>query len=431
MLKARPSPSSESAPITHAFVSSLGLTTTTRRVVAALIAAVLVHVVLSLALTESIVRLSAPLRLLAEAAMVLAAIGLPVWLFVGRPGELDKQALLATHAKEMEIVVERQRIHDLNVRLTNALEIAEDEDAVLRIARQALAVAADGAPAQLLLADAPDAPMRHSLVEGDLPDAARCYIERPCDCPSVRRGMGMVYEDSLVLSACRGLKGPLTSSCAAACAPITVAGAGVGMVRALGETGDPVLYKLMQSLNTASHHVGARLATVRSMAASARQASTDPMTGAANRRSAEQRLTELVQRRESYTLAMLDIDHFKKINDRFGHDIGDRAIRLLVDTIRLVIRREDLLCRWGGEEFLLVLPGIDAAAAMAMLQRLRSELPGAAARAGLEPYTFSAGVADAPCIDSAAQIRAADAALYRAKADGRDRVQIADAAVAV
>jgi len=234
--------------------------------------------------------------------------------------------------------------------------------------------------------------------------------------------MGTVFEDSLTLSACRGMRGPMASNCAAACTPITVAGTGVGVLRALGPSGDPSLYRLLQSLNTAAHHVGARLAVVRSISNSAREAATDPLTGAANRRSGEARLANLAQHTQPYVLAMLDIDFFKKINDGHGHEVGDRAIKLLVEVVRGCIRREDMLCRYGGEEFLLILPGIDLASATALLQRCRAELPSACSRAGLPAFTVSVGMADAPNSNPVQQIRAADAALYSAKQAGRDRV---------
>jgi diguanylate cyclase (GGDEF)-like protein len=234
--------------------------------------------------------------------------------------------------------------------------------------------------------------------------------------------MGTVFEDSLTLSACRGMRGPMARDCAAACTPITVAGTGVGVLRALGPSGDPSLYRLLQSLNTAAHHVGARLAVVRSLSNSAREAATDPLTGAANRRSGEARLAGLAQHGEKYVVAMLDIDFFKKINDGHGHEVGDRAIKLLVDVVRACIRREDILCRYGGEEFLLILPGMDTASAAALLQRCRADLPSACSRAGLPTFTVSVGVADGPNDNPVQQIRAADTALYSAKQNGRDRV---------
>jgi diguanylate cyclase (GGDEF)-like protein len=393
-----------------------------RQLAIALVVAAIVHLVLAHAVADVLAALGPGSRAFAATGLMLMAIALPVWFLACVPLLRAGREAVAAQMQASALLNERLRVHDLDVRLAAALEMAEDEDAVLRIARQALAVAADGAPAQLLLADTPDGAMRHSLVQGELPEEVRCYIGRPCDCPSVRRGMGTVYEDSMVLSACRGLKGPISAACAAACTPITVAGSGVGMVRALGPAGDPVLYRLLQTLNTAAHHVGARLAVIRSISASERQAATDPLTGAANRRSAESRIAELARSGEAYAMAMVDIDHFKHINDHHGHDVGDQALKLLVGVIRESIRDGDTLCRQGGEEFLLVFPGGDAAFAELVLQRLRSELPRACARARLPVFTFSAGIADGPLARPETMLRAADAALYRAKESGRDRI---------
>jgi diguanylate cyclase (GGDEF)-like protein len=365
--------------------------------------------------------LALPWRVAMDAALLLVLVG-PGMFFLYAMMRREAIGARETLDRENAALHERLRSHDLNVRLTAALDMAVDEDSVMRIARQAMTLATDGAPAQMLLADARESAIRHDLREGWASDAGRCFIERPSECPTVRCGMGMVFEDSLILSACQGMRGPMERDCAAACTPVTVAGTGVGVLRALGPTGDPRLYRLLQSLNTAAHHIGARLSVVRSISASAREAATDPLTGAANRRSGEARLSELVQQSVGYVLAMVDIDFFKKINDGHGHETGDRALKLLVEILRGSIRRGDLLCRYGGEEFLLILPDTDAAAAVAMLQRCRTELPMACSRAGLPAFTISAGVANAPNGNPTQQLRAADAALYRAKETGRDRV---------
>lgn len=390
----------------------------------------IVYPILNLVLLAPWAQLGLPWRLAIDIGLLLLVAAAPVWYFLCAP--MRREALAARETVEREIAAlhERLRTHDLNVRLTAALDMAEDEESVMRIARQAMSLAADGAPVQMLLADTPESTMRHDMVEGWANDEGRCYVERPTDCPAVRRGMGTVFEDSLTLSACRGMRGPMAGSCAAACTPITVAGTGVGVLRALGPAGDPSLFRMLQSLNTAAHHVGARLAVVRSISASAREAATDPLTGAANRRSGEARLVELAKGSEAYVLAMLDIDFFKKINDGHGHEVGDRAIKLLVETLRIRIRRTDMLCRYGGEEFLLILPGLSQDGAVAMLQACRAELPAACGRVGLPVFTFSAGVASAPNGDPTQQMRAADAALYQAKQSGRDRVLCAGDAVA-
>lgn len=399
-----------------------------RRFWTTLAAVVAGYLVLQALLATPLLAVAGPWRALLESGLLLALAAAPVWFLLCLPMLREIRAAREAFERESSTLHERLRAHDLNVRLTAALDMAEDEDAIIRIARQALTMASDGAPAQLLLADGPDSAMRHDLAEGWTSDEGRCYVERPSDCPAVRRGMGTVFEDSLVLSACRGMRGPMPSQCGAACTPVTVAGTGVGVVRALGSSGDPIMYRLLQSLNTVAHHVGARLVTVRSISASAREAATDPLTGAANRRSGEARLAELAQQPDGYVLAMIDVDHFKKINDANGHDVGDRVLKLLVEVIRGCIRRQDMLCRYGGEEFLLILSGIEMDSAVALLQRFRAELVPACSRAGLPAFTISAGVADAPNANPTQQVRAADAALYRAKEAGRDRVVCASGA---
>lgn len=369
--------------------------------------------------------LAMPWRLIADVALLLAVASGPVWFVLCAPMRREILGARESFEHEISTLHDRLRAHNLNVRLSAALEMGEDEEAALRIAGQALTLASEGAPAQLLLADSPDAPMRHDLGQGWTSEDGQCCVATPADCPVVRRGMGNVFEDSLVLSACRGMRGTMPANYAAACTPITVAGTGVGVVRALGTAGDPDLYRVLQSLNTVAHHLGARLATVRSISASAREAATDPLTGAANRRSGEALLAELSRQPGSFVLAMIDIDHFKNINDAHGHEVGDRVLKMFVDVITGCIRREDELCRYGGEEFLLILPRADLETAVTTLQRVRDALPAACGTAGVPVFTFSAGVSDSRDADPAMQMRSADAALYRAKQAGRDRVVLA------
>jgi diguanylate cyclase (GGDEF)-like protein len=150
----------------------------------------------------------------------------------------------------------------------------------------------------------------------------------------------------------------------------------------------------------------------------ARDAVLDPLTGLLNRRGAG---TALTAGGEGDVVAVLDLDHFKRLNDRFGHDAGDRVLRVLGDVLRGAIREADTCWRYGGEEFALLLPATSIETAVAVLERIadrwRRERP--------FPVTFSAGVApiDRDGIDAA--IAAADAALYRAKANGRNRIETA------
>lgn len=161
------------------------------------------------------------------------------------------------------------------------------------------------------------------------------------------------------------------------------------------------------------------------------QATEDPLTGLHNRRyllEAGVALLALLQRRgEPVAVAMVDLDHFKQVNDRHGHEVGDEVLRGFARLARSDMRAEDLVCRYGGEEFVLLLPGARAADAVVrlagLLQRF-SRQGFADGTGGVFKCSFSAGVADNTAGDEALLqlLKRADAALYAAKAAGRARV---------
>ena len=160
------------------------------------------------------------------------------------------------------------------------------------------------------------------------------------------------------------------------------------------------------------------------------EARVDALTGLLNRRGFEERFAVEVARatRAGARLAVVtfDLDHFKRVNDERGHEAGDRALAALAAVIRDRARAGDLAARWGGEEFVVVLPGAEADAARAFAERVRAAL--AATALGV---TVSAGVgAGEPPLDPRALLSAADAALYAAKRAGRDRTVVAADALA-
>jgi diguanylate cyclase (GGDEF)-like protein len=161
----------------------------------------------------------------------------------------------------------------------------------------------------------------------------------------------------------------------------------------------------------------------------ASQAHTDPLTGALNR----QGLREVLMKRlhaaghvdEEMAVVFMDLDHFKRINDQYGHDAGDEVLRRFAAVIRGEVRSSDKLVRWGGEEFLLLCPETDVPHAVAMLDKLRAALTKQEWPHGLH-VTSSFGVTSLkPDEDIGAAIKRADGALYLAKANGRNRVEIA------
>ena len=164
---------------------------------------------------------------------------------------------------------------------------------------------------------------------------------------------------------------------------------------------------------------------------------TDSLTGLANRRHAEETLGEALLRfcrygaGQGFAVAMVDIDLFKRVNDEYGHEAGDDLLRGIARVMTHGVRECDLVSRWGGEEFLLLLPGTDPAGAGRLLERIR-ETVGAtlfACGAGTKSITVSAtltigasGVAPGDTLEDV--IRRADAALYRGKEQGRNRVVV-------
>ena len=156
----------------------------------------------------------------------------------------------------------------------------------------------------------------------------------------------------------------------------------------------------------------------------------DGLTGLLNRRAMEEALQAQVQRSrrtgETFTVLMLDLDHFKSINDRFGHAAGDRALRHAAGLLKAGLREVDHLARFGGEEFLALLPGASLAAAQPLAERLRGCLDAEplVVESDRVPLSVSIGVAqwtDASEDASRLLVRA-DAALYQAKLQGRNRV---------
>lgn len=164
------------------------------------------------------------------------------------------------------------------------------------------------------------------------------------------------------------------------------------------------------------------------------QARTDLLSGLQNRRAfleTSEQFIALGQRtKQDFSLMICDIDHFKLINDRYGHGVGDEAIKAMAEAIKSVVRKSDFAAGWGGEEFILGLPNTDQAGAMMLAERLRATIENIRIEheTGAIQFTSSIGVA---CFDANHEgfeqcIQRADGALYRAKDQGRNRVKFAE-----
>lgn len=161
------------------------------------------------------------------------------------------------------------------------------------------------------------------------------------------------------------------------------------------------------------------------------QAIIDPLTGAFNRRHMENRLAEVAElggrNAGGSTILLIDIDHFKRINDQFGHASGDAVLSKLSSLIKEHTRKTDELFRMGGEEFLLLLPETSAADSMTVAENIRRAIETADWLGDYPPVTISVGVSQRELNEKMDEwIKKADRALYRAKKMGRNNVVCAD-----
>lgn len=189
-----------------------------------------------------------------------------------------------------------------------------------------------------------------------------------------------------------------------------------------------------QLVATVSRQIALSLANLRLRHTLRDQAIRDPGTLLYNRRYMDETLEREVRRAQRRTsplvVMMLDVDHFKRFNDHFGHEAGDALLQALGSYLQTSVRGEDIACRYGGEEFALILPDTSLAVAEHRAEELRRGVKGLAIQHQGQPLgevTVSIGVASMPehGDDGVDLLRAADAALYQAKADGRDRVVLA------
>jgi diguanylate cyclase (GGDEF)-like protein/PAS domain S-box-containing protein len=222
------------------------------------------------------------------------------------------------------------------------------------------------------------------------------------------------------------------------CVPILAQGEALGVLHFQATDEAPTLADSELSFKTTfAGQVGLSVANIRLREALRAQSIRDPLTGLYNRRY----LTEMLEREtrrairseQSLGVLMLDLDHFKKFNDTYGHEAGDRVLRETASLLMKSVRAEDIVCRFGGEEFVVILPMADLQVTEARGERIRSrtrELTVLHQGQSLGMITVSVGVAVLPehGTNPKELLEAADAALYRAKREGRDRVVVAEVA---
>ena len=370
--------------------------------------------------------LVAPERLLLKVVLQIGIlVGITsgsLWGLLIRPLQRDRDAERARTAdREMQLLADGHR-QEWQTRLHKAMEMANTEVAAHRVVERVLRSVVATGSSELLVADASDAHLQRVVTVAAGNSSFGCDVAQPQDCPAVRRAQPQVFPDSEEFDACPHMKGCSPGSVSAVCVPVNIMGRAVGVIHAQGPVGRPPEYAI-PNLEALSDHAGTRIGMLRVMEKTSLQASTDPLTGLLNRRSLENATQPLLDQGRPFSLAMGDLDHFKQLNDVHGHEVGDRALRLFAQTLKMALRDDDLVCRFGGEEFVVVFPDLEPDLAANALDRVREELLIAIARGSIPGFTVSFGLATSGCalrLDDI--VREADMALMRAKREGRDRI---------
>ncbi|GGX88000.1 diguanylate cyclase [Massilia dura] len=219
------------------------------------------------------------------------------------------------------------------------------------------------------------------------------------------------------------------------CIPMVTQGAVLGLMSVKVDQLEDKNFELHRELvNVLAEQVSLALSNVRLREALREQSIIDPLTDLYNRRfleeSLKRELARSVRNQASLSVIMFDVDHFKRLNDTFGHDAGDVVLKAVATATKAAVRKADIVCRYGGEEMIVVMPDCSEGMAMERAEMIRQAIEAVRIEhdgRDIPPVTASFGVASHPVfgLDGDALVRAADAALYVAKRRGRNNVQMA------
>jgi diguanylate cyclase (GGDEF)-like protein len=348
--------------------------------------------------------------------LLLAGAGIAVgWALVVRP----RQRVAAEQVRARRYAAEQQEF-------TEALQMTGSEDEANELLERHLERSLPEADVLVLRRNNSDNRLEASAATTpeDALSAALADAE-PRSCMAIRYGrphQQSARKPPLVSCELCGAGG----SGEATCVPSLVGGQVIGSIlvrhaRALGEDDD---VRIRDSVSQA----GPVLANLRNLERAERQAATDALTGMANARAVQDTLKRMVAQaqRSDRPLAaiMVDLDHFKALNDVYGHERGNEALAAVGQILKGGVRASDFAGRYGGEEFILLLPDTTREGGVILAEKMRRSIAALELADVDRQITASFGVAALPddAADAGALVRAADRALYRAKSDGRDRV---------
>jgi diguanylate cyclase (GGDEF)-like protein len=219
------------------------------------------------------------------------------------------------------------------------------------------------------------------------------------------------------------------------CLPLTVQSQVIGMLNFNAPEGNCITSYQQQIINNFGEITKLSLANINLNEALREQAIHDPLTGLFNRRYLNESLPKMlhhsVRTKHPLCVCMIDLDYFKNINDQYGHDAGDEVLKCFGALLKNTFREEDIACRFGGEEFIIVLIGVQLKIAVQRIEQMRDKFRNTQIFVQdqlLPEVTLSIGIAEAPHHGDTvnAILHAVDSALYTAKESGRDKIVVAE-----
>jgi len=312
--------------------------------------------------------------------------------------------------------------------LDRALDQAATEPDAIEIIRAAFNRHLGGWPLELHLVDVTDPVLTMVVASGD----HEVQVPRrtsPWDALAARTNTTLVYDTTDRLDVCSHLKSRVANPMAAVAVPLNAADRLLGVLYRLSPEGQQPTQADVDYLGDIAAVIAARVAVLRSVTGGSRADAIDRLTGLPDRSAMQERLLRLLQDRQSFSVAVADIDRFGKLNETLGRDAGDSALKILARVARRTVRPEDMVGRIGGDELVFVLPRTRPDDATRALERLREELVLTQSAGEGPPFTLSVGViGSSPGASIEEILHLVGQALKHAKSQGGNRVVVAQPA---
>lgn len=347
--------------------------------------------------------------------------------------ERAERALAAQQASEARY----RQVVDIFGRLADQLSFAADEAQLVKAAAAAVRRLVPGTAGDVLLANSSQDRLivAQRWGDGPTPPAGQPVDDHtPVHCLGVRRGSVYAVPDTAdeLTLACPVY--PLAEG-SLVCVPLLAVGQTIGTIHVAADRAEALDADAERQLSRVAEQVALAISNARMLRTMESMALTDPLTGLHNARFfdplLERELAAAERAGDSLGVIVIDLDHFKRFNDTYGHQAGDEALRGFARAALAVLRDSDTFARYGGEEFVVAAPGADAEATAALAERIREAVEHATIETAAGQYaqiTASFGVASTSAhgFDRLFLLKKADAALYRAKRQGRNRVVVSE-----